>query len=96
MNRPSLRDQETPPDGRHSVCSFQPGPEKPFVITSGALEMYGKATVLECLQVLQDAAKQHDGLEKGQAFEDPERPQPLWFIEDGRGRAITALLPSEY
>jgi len=31
-----------------------------------------------------------------QVFEDSSRSEPLWFIEDGTGGAITSLLPSDY
>lgn len=57
--------------------------------------MYGN-DIHRCLLVLHEKARQHHGLDYLQVFEDPAKPEPLWFIEDGDGREITALLPSEY
>ena len=52
--------------------------------------------ILGCLQILQAKAEEHRGLDYLQVFVDSSRREPLWFIEDGGGGAITALLPSDY
>lgn len=41
-------------------------------------------------------AEQHGGIDYLQVFEDESKSEALWFIEDGPGGAITALLPSDY
>jgi hypothetical protein len=92
---PQLKPQEIPLDDPRSDCFFQPGP-KPFLATPAALELYGNDVVVRCLRQLQDLAKNHDGLDYLQVFTDPLKAEPLWFIEDGDGGAITALLPSDY
>jgi hypothetical protein len=45
---------------------------------------------------LQAKAVEHRGLDYLQVFEDPVKGARLWFMEDGEGGAITALLPSDY
>jgi hypothetical protein len=45
---------------------------------------------------LQAKARQHNGIDYLQVFEDASKPEPLWFIEDDVGGAITVLLPSDY
>jgi hypothetical protein len=75
---------------------FCPGPEKPFLATPAAIEMYSRETILECLRVLRQRADEHAGLDYIQVFEDSSKPQALWFVEDGPRGAITALLPSDY
>ena len=75
---------------------FVPSGTKPFVATPAAIEMYGQETILACLFVLQEAAVQNAGLDYLQVFDDPAKDEKLWFIEDGSGGAITALLPSDY
>lgn len=57
--------------------------------------MYGDV-IVECLRQLQSLAHAYDGIDYLQAFECSEKPEPLWFIDDGDGGAITALLPSDY
>ena len=74
---------------------FEPGPEKPFLATPGAIELYSNEVILHCLRVLRAKADRHDGLDYLQVFESDARKN-IWFIEDGPGGAITALLPSEY
>jgi len=93
---PTLKPQEIPMDSPESRYMFQPAPDKPFVATPAAVEMHRIDTVLRCLAVLQQYARQHDGLDYPQVFEDPAKPEALWFIEDDAGGAITALLPSDY
>ena len=75
---------------------FRPGPEKPFVATRAAIDLYSNETILACWQLLSEKANEHDGLDYLQVFEDESRPENLWFIEDGPGGVITALLPSDY
>jgi len=74
---------------------FAPSAEKPFVATAAASERYGRETILACLHVLQESAVKHGGLDYLQVFES-ENEEKLWFIEDGPGGAVTALLPSDY
>lgn len=95
MVRPTLKTQEVPFDDPASVCMFQPGPAKPFLATPAAISAYGDA-ILPCLIRLQKLAAQHSGIDSLQVFLCPGKPEPLWFIEDGEGGAITALLPSDY
>ena len=45
------------------------------------------------LAVLQETADRHHGLDYLQVFQDIDKPENLWFIQDS---AITALLPSDY
>ena len=92
----SHRPQEIPLDDPDSNCSFKPTATKPFVATPAALEMYGLLAITACLLELRSKADRHGGLDYLQVFEDPSKPAKLWFIEDGEGGAITALLPSDY
>lgn len=73
-------------------------PNKPFLSTPAALGAYGVAVILECLVRLQQKAREHDGLDYLQVFVPVpgDGLEALWFIEDGPGGAITALLPSDY
>ena len=93
---PILRPQEIPLDDPQSCEMFMPSESKPLVATPAAIEMYGRETILACLAVLQDSAVQHAGLDYLQVFESSDKLEKLWFIEDGSGGAITALLPSDY
>jgi hypothetical protein len=93
---PTLKTQEIPFDDPDSTCLFQPGPEKPFVATPAAIRLYSHEVILACWQVLRSQADRHQGLDYLQVFEDPAKPEALWFIEDGDEGAITALLPSDY
>ena len=95
MTSLSLKTQEIPLDHPDSRCMFLPGPDKPFVATPAALSLYGDF-IVRCLAILQAKARQHGGIDYLQVFECPKKPEPLWFIEDGAGGAITALLPSDY
>lgn len=91
-----LKPQEIPFDDPQSSNFFQPSPLKPFVATPAALEAYGRQIIVQCLFHLQDLAKEHDGIDYLQVFVDPAKADNLWFIDDGPGGAITALLPSDY
>ncbi len=90
----TLRRQEIPLDHPDSCFRFL-GSRKPILTTPGAVEFFGRLTIVACLQHLQALASQHDGLDYLQVFETPGGAR-LWFIEDGEGGAITALLPTDY
>ena len=75
---------------------FQPGPDKPFVATPAAIELYSHEVIVGCWNVLRIKAEEHRGIDYLQVFVDESKPESLWFIEDGSGGAITALLPSDY
>jgi len=96
MNSLTLKTQELPFDHPDSTNMFRPTPEKPFVATPAAINMYQQETIIECLRILQQKAVEYDGLDYLQVFEDEVKPENLWFIEDGAGGAITSLLPSDY
>ncbi len=85
--------QEIPYDDPESRCMFRPGADKPFVATPAAIAMYAEA-IGRCLTQLQELAAKKNGLEYLQVFDDPDKPESLWFMEDGE--AITALLPSDH
>jgi len=95
MHTPTLKMQEVPFTDPASHYLFRPGAEKPFVATPAAIERYGDV-LWPCLHQLQALATEHDGIDYLQVFEDPSKPEALWFIEDDSGGAITALLPSDY
>ena len=96
MSLPRLKPQEIAFDDPRSSCRFRSNGTKPFLTTPGARELYGDVIVCGCLSILQALAIEHDGIDYLQVFIDDKKPEPLWFIEDGEGGAITALLPSEY
>lgn len=87
---PSLKSQEIPLDHPDSSNMFRPDPDKPFVATRAAIEMYSAEVILACWKVLRRSADEHDGLDYLQVFESEEVDEDLWFIEDGPGGAITA------
>ncbi len=92
-----LKQQEIPFDHPDSCHMFQPSAEKPFVATPAAIEEHQQATILQCLHILQIQAKKFNGIDYLQVFQSSEPGKDeLWFIEDGEGGAITALLPSDY
>ena len=93
---PILRPQEIPLNDPQSCEMFVPSADKPFVATPAAIEMYGQETILACLQLLQQSAIEYVGIDYLQVFESADRPEKLWFIEDGPGGCITALLPTDY
>jgi hypothetical protein len=95
MTLPTLKPQEVPFDDPASDCRFRPSDTKPFLATPAALAAYHDV-IFPCLAMLQRLAQEHDGVDYLQVFTDPSKPEPLWFIEDGEGGAITALLPSDY
>jgi len=92
---PILKLQEIPFDHPNSKYMFQPSAEKPFVATPAAIEMY-QDQIHACLMQLQELAKRHNGLDYLAVFEDIDKPEALWIIEDDTGGAITALLGSDY
>ena len=75
---------------------FQPGPEKPFVATPSAIDMYTQEVIVACWRVLREIADEHRGLDYLQVFESDVHEEDVWYIEDDEGGAITALLPSDY
>ena len=64
--------------------------------THNAVNMFGETIILEKLRELQTIARNHQGLDYLQVFENQNGSPNLWFIEDGPGGAITALLPEDY
>ena len=96
MNLPEHQPQEIPLDHPDSVNRFLPGPEKPFVATPAAIALYTHEAIVACLMILRAKADEHGGLDYLQVFKDPTKPENLWFIEDGPGGAVTALLPSDH
>lgn len=95
-NLPRLKAQEIPLDHPDSNNMFQPRPDKPLVATPAAIESYSEAVIFACWQVLREKADENGGLDYLQVFEDESKPENLWFMEDGPGGAITALLPSDH
>ena len=95
METPVLKVQEIPYDHPDSRYMFQPRPDKPFLATPAAITMYRDA-IYRCLAQLQGLAQRYRGIDHLQVFDDPEKSEALWFIEDDDGGAITALLPSDY
>ena len=93
---PTLKPQEIPIDHPDSCCRFVVGPEKPLLATPAAIEMYSYDIVVACYRLLRKLAEEYDGIDYLQCFIDEEKPENLWFIEDGPGGAITGLLPSDY
>ena len=91
-----LKPQEIPLDHPDSIYKFQPDAEKPLLATPAAIETYRLETILACLNLLQQKAIEHGGLDYLQVFEDESTSTDLWFIEDRNGGAITSLLPSDY
>ena len=89
MTSLTLKTQELPLDHPDSTNKFLPSPEKPFVATRAAIEMYQQETIVECLILLQQRAAEHGGIDYLQVFEDESKPENLWFIEDGTGGAMT-------
>jgi hypothetical protein len=96
MAHPELREQEIQLSDPESIYMFRPSPDKPFVATPAAVAMYTHEQIVACLNVLRQKADQYAGLDYLQVFVDPDKPEPLWFMEDGPGGAITALLPSDH
>ena len=90
-----LQPQEPPLDHAASCNFFQPSPAKPFVYTPAAFDSVGIFAILAALRFLQQQARKHNGIDYLQVFSTPDGAR-LWFIEDGDGGAITALLPSDY
>ena len=95
MDKPILKVQEIPFEDPDSRYMFQPSAEKPFVATPACISLYRDA-IYHCLIQLQQLAVEKNGLDYLQVFDDSDKPEGLWFIEDDDGGAITALLPSEH
>lgn len=75
---------------------FIPGPDKPLVATPAAIALYSHEVIVACWQLLRRKAEENHGLDYLQVFVDETKSENLWFMEDGPGGAITALLPSDY
>lgn len=91
----TLQEQEIPFGSPESVNYFSPSNDKPFVATPAALEKFTRDELISCLCTLQQLAKEKGGIDYLQVFVDEMRGK-LWFLEDGDGGAITAMLPSDY
>ena len=91
-----LRMQEIGFNDARSSCMFCPSDDKPFVATRAAMDTFGIEIIIAGLRVLHEEARKRSGLDYVQVFDVHDRDEPLWFIEDGPGGAITALLPSDY
>jgi hypothetical protein len=89
------RPQEIPLDDPRSTYTFFPE-SKPFVATAAVARAIPNSVVMVCLQQLILFAKKHNGLDYLQTFIVEGSSEPLWFIEDDAGGAITALFPSDY
>jgi hypothetical protein len=85
-----LKAQEIPFDHPDSRCAF----DKQLVATRAALATFGVLPILACHLHLKGLARQHDGLDYLQVFENREDGPNLWFIEDAE--VVTALLPEDY
>jgi hypothetical protein len=96
MTTLTLKTQEIPFDHPDSRWLFQASATKPFLATPAALVRFGSDTIMRCLAQLQALARERQGLDYLQVFVPPDGSESLWFIEDGDGGAITAILPSEY
>ncbi len=89
-----LKPQEIPIDDPRSRYRFT---TQPFVATPTALNIYGQEVITKCLIYLQRQARQYNGIDYLQVFEDLAKGRSdLWFIDDGEGGATTALLPEDY
>lgn len=94
---PKLKRQEIPFDHPDSCNRFQASPDKPLLATPGAVEAYSLETIEACYRLLNQLAILHGGLDYLQVYESSDpKTENLWFIEDGPGGAITALLQTEY
>jgi hypothetical protein len=91
-----LLPQEIPLTDPKSSYFFRPSPDKPFVATTNALDAFGVAMIVSCLSYLQRQAVIHRGLDWLQVFQDSQTHAKLYFIEDGPGGCVNALLPSDY
>ncbi len=89
------RPQEIALDDPRSSYSFFPD-NKPFVATTAVARKIPHSVIMACLHQLILFAKKQDGLDYVQSFVVEGSSEPLWFIEDGEGGAITALFPSDY
>ena len=92
----TLRPQEIAIDDPRSCCMFQPSERKPFVATPAAIAQFGDSVIVDSLRIIQRKATVEQGLDYIQVFEVAGSTTRLWFIEDGDGGAITALLPDDY
>lgn len=96
MESLTLQPQEIELNSPASRFMFHPSTVKPFVATTAAIALYGEPVILHCLGRLRQLADEKGGLDYLQVFTCPGKSEALWFVEDGDGGAITALLPSDY
>ena len=96
MHDLALKKQEVPFGHEDSMYMFVPSGKKPFVATRLAVDVFGETVILAKLRELQALARKHEGLDYLQVFKNGDGGKDLWFIEDGEGGAITALLPEDY
>ena len=97
LKLPKLKPQEIPFDHPDSFNRFQASSEKPLLATPGAIDAYSMDAIVQCYLLLNHIARERNGIDYLQIFVDQEdQNEDLWFIEDGPGGAITALLRSEY
>ena len=89
-----FKEQEIPYDDPHSRFMF----EKQFIATRNAFQIFGPEVLFACLLRIQAKAKQKQGLDYLQVFDNlcklEHDGKNLWFIEDGQ--VVTALLPEDY
>jgi len=85
--------QEPPFDHPDSCNYFKSDGSKSVVATKTATEEFTEKEISTSFFFLQKMAKEHNGLDHLQIFED-KNGRRLWFIEDGQ--AITAMLPEDY
>lgn len=89
-----LKPQEISLDDPRSKYYFD---TQPFVAIRNVLDKYEVEIIGSCLFYLQGQARQYNGLDYLQVFKDLEgNRSDLWFIDDGKGGATTALLPEDY
>ncbi|WP_166831831.1 hypothetical protein [Thalassoroseus pseudoceratinae] len=95
---PRLKIQEISYDDPASSLRFEPSVASPFVMTQAVAITYGPVVIRQCLEKLRRLAQEYDGIDYLQVFEDrtDRKREPLWFIDDGKGGAITPLLASDY
>ena len=92
MSDLTLQPQEIPENHPDACNFFLTSDLKPFVMTSGAIDLFGEALLLDRLTELQALAEAQNGLDYLQTFLSPDG-ESLWIEEDRQ--AITAMLPME-
>ena len=95
MNEEKLSWQPQEPPFTHPDSSwhFRLDGSKPVVSTANALTVFTREQIIRALEVLQNQAVIHDGLDYLQVFKD-ESNRRLCVTENEE--AITALLPEDW